>query len=573
VNTRARFLLTRFVVSSLLFGIAGAGLVWLLLPVLKGVLGSEIQGEREMVFVSALPSILTITLAAAAALSFSKYGHGAQEDAEDYSFFGAALCWIIFLAVAAGAFAAFALPAIQQALIESRSRASEGHEEAPEAPVLDLREGIRLYYEMRFEAAMEKLGEFLDYDPQNGIALWYSRSAAAEYQNQQKLLQAQSANAEEALFKRGYDHLLERNYLPAIMEFERLVQANPNHILAKEHLDLARRRLQEIQDSGHLEIFSAGLQARLVEHANEGIALYTAGKHSACLKIMEEILLLEPRNPAALRYEQMARREISKHDFLEEEMRALAFIPAYRNILVPIHNGGLLSAARASFIGERLWLSDFWIIRPVNQDGDIQAVGGDMAKLMSTNTLIIHNARIVPRISRGALEDPREGPDEQTAPVLRREASYTSTLGIDLPLAKAAALAYSEGIDLDPVTILRHHDSLYQLGWPDLPLWRVFNRQLTLPFTIFMLGALAAALGWRFRKQHVQRDNTFQLLLSIPMLLAINLFVYTALLRLTDSLNFLLDRLGIAGWALVPVWAALTLFATFFLLGRVMRPQ
>jgi tetratricopeptide (TPR) repeat protein len=568
MNARAKTLLSRFILFTLLLSGAGIGFFWLLLPILRGIFGAgpfgPITATEDMLFISSIPAIMTIALACAGAISFSGYGYGSQEHAGDYAFFGAAFTYIILFALGVSVFTAFAIPSIQTNMLYKKNAIPGALERPQEAPISVLREGIRLYYNTSYSIALERLKTFLEYDPRNSIALWYQGRAAAEYAHMQRVRAAPAQNEQTApLFRRGYDFLLDGNFLLAIMEFERVLQINPNHSLAQQHMEIARNRLQEAQSRGPEEIARDGLRARLIIHANEGIALYEANNWRACLKIMDEILLLDAANPTALQYSKMARDRIAKTDFLDEEVRAMPALPAYRNILVPIHNGGLLYAGRASFIGDGLWLSDFWIIQPRDSGEnapprDIQLIGGSMAKLTSTNTLIIRDARLTWATANGPSET-------------RREARYTTTLNIDLPLAASAALAYSERIMLDPITILRHQAQLYSLGWPDVPLWRTFNRQVTQPFTIFLMGALASAWGWRFRKRHLQRRSPLRIVFTFPILLAFALFFYTALIRLLDSLNSLLDAWNIAGWVLAPVWAVLLLFVTFFLLGRIMR--
>jgi hypothetical protein len=322
-----------------------------------------------------------------------------------------------------------------------------------------------------------------------------------------------------------------------------------------------------------------GLEARLIESANKGIELYQAGEWFACQKIMDEILLLEPSDPTAVRYAGLARDELRKSDILEEEVRGMAFLPSLANILVPLHGEGLLYARRASFAGEGLWLSDFWIIHPRGErgSGEFQATGGALGKLVAardadipvaardadipvavTNSLIIRDARLA--------EITKEGPV-----ALRAEARYTTMLDIDLRLAESAALIYSEKIDLNPIELLRWQNTLYKIGWPDVPLWQACTRQLTLPCTVFMMAAIGLAVGWHFRKQYLHRSSRLQIFLAPFLLLPINLFIYTILVRFLDGLNGLLDMWNMAGWILAPVWAFLCLLVSILFVRRALR--
>ncbi|MDR2735073.1 MAG: tetratricopeptide repeat protein [Spirochaetota bacterium] len=574
MNDRARVLIGRFVLCTFFLGALAAGLVWLLLPVLHGAFGAEIfssasgvlrlpdgSPKQEMEFFTVLPALLGIGLAAAAAFAFSQYGHGAQQDPDDYSFLGPAFAWIIFFALGISAYTSFVLPGIQLNLVYAQNRA-----DAPEQPgeterggVRTFREGARLYYDARYDAALEKFREFLELYPHNGIAEWYRGRAAAELTNQQKLRAVPEINEQTALFQRGYDHLLSGDYVQAIIEFERVLQINPEHAPAKQHLELAQRKIQDMQEKSPGELADAGLKARLVAHANEGMELHKDGDARGCLKNMEEILLLEPHDPTALRYSEIARAEIAQHDFLDEEISAIPFLPACRNILVPTANGGHLYAKYASFTHEHLYLRDFWIIQPRDYDGGMRALGGDLGKLMPTNTLIIRGARIMHT--------------EDQERKLRHEAKYTGTLLIDPALAQNTALVYSEGISLSPVSMLQSYGALESLGWPVDVLWRNFNRQLGMPSMVFLMASLAAALGWRYRKQHLLEGNFFQTLIAMILLCILTVFTYTALIRLLDGLTALFDKWNIAGWVLAPVWFALTIFTAFILLGRVMRPR
>lgn len=575
MNDRARVLISRFILCSLLFGALIAGLIWLLLPVLHGTFGVEIftrassvlriqdgSLKQEMEFFSVLPALLGIGLAAAAAFAFSQYGHGAQHTPDDYSFLGAAFAWIIFFALGISAFAAFALPEIQLSLVYARNRppaAPEQPEQTERGGVRTFKEGVRLYYDARYDAALEKFKEFLNFYPQHGIAEWYREKADAELQEQQKLRAMPAVNEQTALFKRGYDHLLSGDYAQAIIEFERVLQINSGHGPAKQHLELAQRKIQEMQAKGPGELADAGLKARLIAHANAGIELYNAGNMRGCLRHMEEILLLEPHDPTAQRYFDMTREEIAKHDFLDEEINIIPYLPNARNILVPLADGSHLYAKYASFADGKLYLRDFWIIQPPDSDGGIRAVGGDLGKLMAANTLIIRDARIVY--------------SENQEQKIRREAEYTNALPIDPTLAESAALAYSEGISLDPISMLREYPTLEKLGWPLDVLWRNFNRQTGLPSTIFLMASLAAALGWRYRKQHLHKSNFLQTIIAMILLCVLIMFTYTALIRLLDGLCALFDKWHIAGWILAPVWFALTIFIAFILLGRALKSR
>ena len=585
MNARAKSLLTHFILYTLLFSSIGIGLCFVFIPVLRGVLGDAVFGNAlatdSMLVISSLPSVMAVSLACAGAMAFSGYGHGSQESNEDYSFFGAALSWIILFALGVSLLAAFAIPAIHANMVYERNRIHTAQEEPQEeAPIAVLRNGIRLYYDTRFEDALTQLDAFLKYTPQNNIASWYRKRSADEYAHQQNMRAHPERRNQTALFKRGYDFLLDGNYLLAIMEFENVLEVNTNHSLARQNLEIAQQKLQEMLSKDPGETTAGdGLRAHLIAYASEGIEHYETSRWYGCLKIMEEILLLDESNATAIKYAQMARDEIVKVDFLDEEVRALAFHPAYRNILIPVHNGGLLYAKRGSFFEGHIWLSDFWIMHPrvgertmqaqtnaasaAEEESaaiEIQLVGGDMAK-MYENTLIIRGARIA--------QFPADAPLRPYT--VRREEKYSTPLIIDYPLAVCAALTYSEKIDLDPITILRHHEKLYQLGWPDLPLWQTFNRQATLPFTIFMLGSVAAGWGWRFRKRHLHKRNPLHVPLAFPILLAIAILLYTASIRLLDSLNALFGALNIIGWVLAPIWAAVLLFATFFLLSRILR--
>ena len=86
MNTRARTLVTRFIVYTLLFGAGGTGLLWLCLPLLKGFL-LHVPGAIHQAFLTALPAVLTAALASAAALAFSHHGHGTRENKQDFSVF------------------------------------------------------------------------------------------------------------------------------------------------------------------------------------------------------------------------------------------------------------------------------------------------------------------------------------------------------------------------------------------------------------------------------------------------------------------------------------------------------
>jgi len=136
---------------------------------------------------------------------------------------------------------------------------------------------------------------------------------------------------------------------------------------------------------------------------------------------------------------------------------------------------------------------------------------------------------------------------------------------------ETAALLYGQRLDITPFAILEHGPALISEGYPALVLWQKLARQITLPFLVFLLASVAAASGWRFQEQPSSRSGLILKILAVPPTGVIIWFCYGSLVRISDSLVFAAEAVGIHGWAAIPVIIVLFLLTTVLFLSRLLR--
>lgn len=551
MNDHGKTLIVRFVLLTPLASLLILGLYRLFLPLL-----APSAKEVSRLLVDAIVPACTIGLSTAAALVFAAFSHGASERRGDLSPLRAAFGWIVFWGLVLMAFASFGTPAIHKDLALTANRPSSPRPVPKSLPVDTLKEGIGHYYDAKYELAIDRLRTFLASAPENSLARDYLTNAQTALAQQNRIKNTRVGN-QTASFRRGYDNLLEGNYLLAIMEFERLLRFYPNHSLAKKHLQDARARLKNEQAGSGNTLRASALKARLERVVDRAISLYEIENWKGCLELMSEVLLLDPTHPAALRYLDLARKNIAARGFLEDELVNLPWYPALANVVLRLTNGTLISARRFTREGARIWLQDAWYLPPGGQTR-LPKIFARQAKTVSTNTLVLHNTLSVETLTNGEI---RSLPGT----------SMTINLQLEPDLLETAALFYGQGLDISPFAILEHGADLLTAGYPALPLWQKLARMGTLPFLIFLLASVAAASGWRFQENPASRSRFVLKLLVTPLIGLISWFCYGTLVRLSDSLVFAAETLGFYGWAAIPVLCVLFLLSSLFILFRLLR--
>lgn len=547
----AQTLIRRLILLFFVFASLAIGLLWLFLP-LTGTASAARGGE----ILDAIPSIAGIALAMASALAFSWYGDGARDRANAYAVFGGAFGFIIFIAIGCAVYATVALPVLQRDAVYAKNRPQGQRSERVAVPARQLKDGIKHYYEARFDTAIDQLAAFRKQCPDNLFADWYLKAAQTEMARQNLLRNQPRTSTQGALFNRGYEHLIAGNYLLAIIEFERVLTLNPQHTLAKKHLAEARDKLR-VQKAGTLaNAATGGLKARIEQVLTQVMEQARTKNWRACLNLAGQVLLLDPSNPTATRYAGQSRDAIAQTDFLEDEVDLVDWLPTIGPVLVPTGDGRLLYADRLVAGEETLWLKDFWLLSRTNRQGLIR---GRLAKLTVTNRLVIRDALVV-----GTAPGDRQ-------PTVTPRTNLLERISVKPALLATAALVHSEGRTVDPLTIIRQADELTRAGLSDLPLWNILARQTCMPFTLFLLGAIACGTGWRFREQAGRRSSALLRIATVPVLAAVVWFLSSTLDRLLATLVQTADTIGLYGWAAIPPYIVLALATTFIALTRLIR--
>jgi len=552
MNERGQTLLIRFVLLFPLLSLCILGVYRLFLPL---VAPETVDQARHLV--DAIVPAAAIGLALSAALSFAALSHGSQEQSSDLTPIRLAFGWMLFFALALMAFASFGIPAIHKSLSLDTTAPTAPRPVKPDPPVNTLKEGLKHYYSAKYEAAIDRIQEFTQSMPGHTIAADYLTSARAALARQEQI-KSTRAGDQTATFRKGYENLLEGNYLAAIMEFERLLRFQPNHSLAKKHLADARARLKAEQSGTEGDTRTTGLKARLERTVSLGIKRYESGDLVGALSLMSDVLILDGAHPTALRYANLARERISARDFLDEEIAGLPWLPALPNAIGRTPQGEIVTANRLARIGNQLWLQDFWILPPPGVVDGVR-IFARYGKTVATNTLVWRNALVITQRTNGAL-------------VSTPRSSGKIALTLDPDRAETATLLYGGHAAVTPLAIIEHGTSLIRDGYPPVPLWQTLARQITLPFLVFLLASVAAASGWRFHQTPATRSSFLLKLASVPVLGLISWFCYGALVRLTDSLVFAAEASGIHGWAAIPVAIVLILVSNFLFLSRLLRP-
>ncbi len=551
MNDRAQTLIIRFVLLFPLFTLGILGLYRLFLPLLAPGAGSV-----PRLLVDAIVPACTIGLSTSAALVFAAFSHGARERKEDLAPIRIAFGWIIFFALLLMAFASFGTPAIHKHLAISDNMPARPRPAPSDPPLNSLKDGIRHYYDAKYEAAIDRIRTFLASAPGNSIATDYLASAQAALARQEQIKNTRVGD-QTATFRRGYDNLLEGNYLLAIMEFERLLRFYPNHSLAKKHLEDARSRLKTEQSGSAGDLRAAGLKARLERTVARALSLYGAQDWKGCLTLMSEVLMLDPTHPTALRHASLAREKISARGFLDEELASLPWYPALANVVLRLTNGTTISARRFTREGSRIWLQDAWYIPPPGNTM-LPRIFARQGKTVATNTLVLRNTLTVRTLTNGRI-------------ISTPGTSGSLSLYFEPDRLETAALLYGQRLDITPFAILEHGPALISEGYPALVLWQKLARQITLPFLVFLLASVAAASGWRFQEQPSSRSGLILKILAVPPTGVIIWFCYGSLVRISDSLVFAAEAVGIHGWAAIPVIIVLFLLTTVLFLSRLLR--
>jgi|GEM_PF-4295246 len=551
MNARGQTLLIRFILLFPVFSLAILGVYRLFLPLI-----SPGTADHARHLVDAIIPAAAIGLTLSAALTFAALSHGTREQASDLTPIRLAFGWILFFVLALTAFSSFGIPSIHKSLAFDATAPTVSRPVKPDPPVNTLKEGIKYYYSAKYEAAIDRIQEFAKSMPGHSIAADYLVSARTALARQEQIKNTRAGD-QTATFRKGYENLLEGNYLAAIMEFERLLRFQPNHNLAKKHLDDAKARLKAEQSGTAGDALTTGLKARLERTVSLGIKHYESGDLGGALALMSDVLLLDGAHPTALRYANLARERISARDFLDEELSFLPWLPALPNAILRTPQGGVVTANRFARTGNQLWLQDFWILPPPGSPGGIR-IFARFGKTVATNTLVLRNALFVTSLSNGAL-------------VSTPRTSGKLPFALDPERAETATLLYGGRSAVTPLTIIEHGTSLIREGYPPIPLWQTLARQATLPFLVFLLASVAAACGWRFHQTPATRSSFLLKLASVPVVGLISWFCYGTLVHLTDSLVFAAEATGIHGWAAIPVAIVLLLVSNFLFLARLLR--